>query len=205
MWIVRLALRRPYTFVVMSLLILILGPLAILNTPTDIFPNIDIPVISVVYSYTGLSAEEIADRIVVGFERGLTTTVNDIEHIESQSLNGLGVIKIYFHPNVRIDMAMAQVTALGADPPSEAILRDRIRRLSSSTTPPRCPFFSWRCPERISPSSNCTTSGQTSSGCNWRPCRELSCPIPTGESSARFRWTWISRRSRRKESPRTMW
>src|ERR1700687_6241783 len=112
MWIVRLALRRPYTFVVMSLLILILGPLAILNTPTDIFPNIDIPVISVVYGYTGLSAEEMSTRIVVGIERGLTTTVNDIEHIESQSLNGLGVIKIYFYPNVRIDMAMAQVTAL---------------------------------------------------------------------------------------------
>ncbi len=112
MWIVRLALRRPYTFVVMSLLILILGPLAILNTPTDIFPDIDIPIISVVYNYTGLSAEEMSTRIVVGIERGLTTTVNDIEHIESQSLNGLGVIKIYFHPNVRIDMAMAQVTAL---------------------------------------------------------------------------------------------
>jgi multidrug efflux pump subunit AcrB len=127
MWIVRLALRRPYTFVVMSLLILILGPLAILNTPTDIFPNIDIPVISIVYNYTGLSAEEMSTRIVVGIERGLTTTVNDIEHIESQSLNGLGVIKVYFHSNVRIDMAMAQVTALvqtavksqppGASPP----------------------------------------------------------------------------------------
>jgi multidrug efflux pump subunit AcrB len=122
MWIVRLALRRPYTFVVMALLILILGPLAILNTPTDIFPNIDIPVISVVWQYTGLSAEEMATRIVVGYERGLTATVNDIEHIESQSLNGLGVVKIYFHPNVRIDMAMAQVTALAQtivryDPP----------------------------------------------------------------------------------------
>jgi multidrug efflux pump subunit AcrB len=127
MWIVRLALRRPYTFVVMSLLILILGPLAILNTPTDIFPDIDIPVISIVYNYTGLSAEEMSTRIVVGVERGLTTTVNDIEHIESQSLNGLGVIKVYFHPNVRIDMAMAQVTSLvqtavksqppGASPP----------------------------------------------------------------------------------------
>ncbi len=122
MWIVRLALRRPYTFVVMSLLILILGPLAIFNTPTDIFPNIDIPVISVIWTYTGLSAEEMSTRIVVGYERGLSTAVNDIEHIESQSLNGLAVVKIFFHPNARIDLAMSQVTAvaqtaLRSDPP----------------------------------------------------------------------------------------
>ncbi len=122
MWIVRLALRRPYTFVVMSLLILILGTLAIFTTPIDIFPNIDIPIVAVVYGYAGLSAEDISQRLVVGFERGLTATVNDVEHIESQSLNGLGVIKIFFYPSVRIDMAMAQVTALAQsavrqDPP----------------------------------------------------------------------------------------
>src|ERR1700685_3753853 len=125
MWIVRLALRRPYTFVVMSLLILILGTLAVYTTPIDIFPNIDIPIVAVVYGYAGLSAEDISQRLVVGFERGLTATVNDVEHIESQSLNGLGVIKIYFYPNVRIDMAMAQVTALvqtavKAEPPRNA-------------------------------------------------------------------------------------
>ena len=122
MWIVRLALRRPYTFVVMALLILILGPLSILSTPTDVFPNIDIPVVSVIFGYAGLSSQEMADRIVVGYERGVTTTVNDVEHIESQSLNGLGVIKIYFHPNVRIDLAVAQITAqaqsaIRSDPP----------------------------------------------------------------------------------------
>jgi multidrug efflux pump subunit AcrB len=122
MWIVRLALRRPYTFVVMSLLILILGTLSIYTTPVDIFPNIDIPIIAVVYSYGGLSAEDVSQRLVVNFERGLTATVNDVEHIESQSLNGLGVVKIFFYPNVRIDMAMAQVTsnaqsALRGDPP----------------------------------------------------------------------------------------
>jgi multidrug efflux pump subunit AcrB len=122
MWIVRLALRRPYTFVVMSLLILILGTLAIFTTPIDIFPNIDIPIVAVVYGYAGLSAEDVSQRLVVGFERGLTATVNDVEHIESQSLNGLGVIKIFFYPSVRIDMAMAQVTALAQsavrqDPP----------------------------------------------------------------------------------------
>src|ERR1035437_8946022 len=112
MWIVRLALRRPYTFVVMALLILILGSLAIYRTPTDIFPNIDIPVISIAWGYTGLSAEEISTRMIVGFERGLTTTVNDIEHIESQSLNGFGVVKVYFHPNVHIEAAEAQIVAI---------------------------------------------------------------------------------------------
>jgi CzcA family heavy metal efflux pump len=122
MWIVRLALRRPYTFVVMSLLILILGTLSVYTTPIDIFPNIDIPIVAVVYSYGGLSAEDVSQRLVVNFERGLTATVNDVEHIESQSLNGLGVIKIFFYPNVRVDMAMAQVTsnaqsALRGDPP----------------------------------------------------------------------------------------
>ncbi|HEV7968048.1 MAG TPA: efflux RND transporter permease subunit [Candidatus Acidoferrales bacterium] len=122
MWIVRLALRRPYTFVVMSLLILILGTLAVVTTPIDIFPNIDIPIVAVVYGYAGLSAEDVSQRLVVGFERGLTATVNDVEHIESQSLNGLGVVKIFFYPSVRIDMAMAQVTALAQsavrqDPP----------------------------------------------------------------------------------------
>src|ERR1700737_4937761 len=122
MWIVRLALRRPYTFVVMALLILILGPLAVYSTPTDIFPDIDIPIVSVIWSYTGLSADEMSTRIIGAYERGLTATVNDIEHIESQSLNGLGVVRIYFHPNVRIDMAMTQVTALAqvslrSDPP----------------------------------------------------------------------------------------
>ncbi len=127
MWIVRLALRRPYTFVVMSLLILILGILSIYSTPIDIFPNIDIPVISVVYGYAGLSAEDISQRIVVIFERGLTATVNDVEHIESQSLNGLGVVKIFFHPNVSVDMAMAQVTALA---------QSNLRQDPPGTTPP---------------------------------------------------------------------
>src|SRR5713101_2332758 len=122
MWIVRLALRRPYTFVVMALLILILGPLAVYNTPTDIFPNIDIPVVSVIWNYTGLAADEMSTRIIGPYERGLTATVNDIEHIESQSLNGIGVVKVYFHPDVRIDMAMTQVSALAqaalrSDPP----------------------------------------------------------------------------------------
>ena len=112
MWIVRLALRRPYTFVVFALLILILGIFSISSMPVDIFPNIDIPVVTVIWQYTGLSADQIADRIVSNVERGMTTTVNDIEHIESQSLVGTGVIKVYFQPGVDIGSALAEVTAI---------------------------------------------------------------------------------------------
>ena len=113
MWIVELALRRPYTFVVAAILILILGGVAIVRTPVDIFPNINIPVVSVLWGYQGLSPEEMADRIIGPFERTLTTTVNDIEHIESQSLVGRGVIKIYFQAGVNISNAIAQVSAIG--------------------------------------------------------------------------------------------
>jgi multidrug efflux pump subunit AcrB len=111
MWIVRLALARPYTFVVMAILIAILGTTAIATMPVDIFPYIDIPVVSVLWVYSGLSPEEMEKRVVTGFERSLTSNVNDIEHIESQSYYGYGVVKIYFHSNVKIDMAVAQVTA----------------------------------------------------------------------------------------------
>src|SRR6201996_9021909 len=111
MWIVRLALGRPYTFVVMAILIAILGGSAIVSMPVDIFPYIDIPVVSVLWVYSGLSPEEMEKRVVTNFERSLTSNVNDIEHIESQAYNGYGAIKIYFHPNVQVDMAVAQVGA----------------------------------------------------------------------------------------------
>jgi multidrug efflux pump subunit AcrB len=111
MWIVRLALRRPYTFVVMAILIAILGGAAIVTMPVDIFPYIDIPIVSVLWNYSGLSPDEMEKRVVTNFERGLTSNVNDIEHIESQCYQGMAVIRIYFHPNVQIDMAVAQVTA----------------------------------------------------------------------------------------------
>src|SRR6476646_8172405 len=111
MWIVRLALRRPYTFVVMAVLIAILGGGAIATMPVDIFPYIDIPIVSVLWVYQGLSPEEMEKRVVTGFERSLTSNVSDIEHIESPSYNGYAVVRIYFHPNVKIDMAVAQVTA----------------------------------------------------------------------------------------------
>ena len=127
MWIVRLALRRPYTFVVAAIVLLILGPIAILRTPTDIFPNIDIPVVSVIWNYTGLSPEEMSNRIVFNYERSLTTTVNDIDHIESQSLNGISVVKVFFHQGVQVANAIAQVTAI-----SQPI----VRALPPGTTPP---------------------------------------------------------------------
>jgi multidrug efflux pump subunit AcrB len=111
MWIVRLALSRPYTFVIMALLIAILGGVSMSTMAVDIFPYIDIPIVSVLWSYNGLSPEEMEKRVVTGFERSLTSNVNDIEHIESQCYNGYAVIRIYFHSNVKVDMAVAQVTA----------------------------------------------------------------------------------------------
>jgi len=127
MWIVALALRRPYTFVVMALLILILTPIVIERTPTDIFPNINIPVISVIWNYQGLAPQDMASRITTITERGLTTLVNDIEHIESESLNGIAVVKIFFQPTANIQTALAQVTAIS---------QTAIRSLPPGATPP---------------------------------------------------------------------
>jgi CzcA family heavy metal efflux pump len=126
-WFVHVALKRPYTFIVLALLILIVGPLTALRTPTDIFPDIRIPVVAVVWQYTGLSPEQMAGRISSPFERALTTTVNDIEHIEGESINGYGIIKIYFQPGVNIATANAQVTAI-----SQTLLK----QLPPGITPP---------------------------------------------------------------------
>lgn len=112
MWIVRLALRRPYTFVVMSVLILIMGMVAIFRTPTDIFPNINIPVVSIIWNYNGLVPKDMSDRIVYVTERSLTTTVDNIQHVESQSLYGVAVVKVFFQPNANIERAIAQITAV---------------------------------------------------------------------------------------------
>ncbi|HME33400.1 MAG TPA: efflux RND transporter permease subunit [Terriglobales bacterium] len=127
MWIVALALRRPYTFVVMALVLIILTPIVILRTPVDIFPDINIPVISVVWFYGGFAPTDMADRIVTNAERGITITVNDIEHIESQSVNGLGVIKIFFRQGANIQTALSQVTAM---------MQVTLRGLPQGTTPP---------------------------------------------------------------------
>jgi len=127
MWIVRIALQRPYTFIVMAIVILLATPLAIMRTPVDVLPEIDIPVISVIWNYNGLSAKQMGDRITQAHERLLTTTVNDIEHIESQSLDGVAVIKIYFQANVDIQTAIATVVAV-----SQATLH----QMPLGTTPP---------------------------------------------------------------------
>ena len=125
--VVRVALDKPYTFVVMSLLLLILGPLAALRTPTDIFPEIKIPVIAVAWQYTGLPSEQMAGRISTQFQRALTTTVNDIEHIEATSYAGIGIVKVFFQPGVNIAVANAQVTAI-----SQVV----VRQMPPGITPP---------------------------------------------------------------------
>jgi multidrug efflux pump subunit AcrB len=125
--LVRIALRRPYTFVVLALVILIIGPLAVLRTPVDIFPDIRIPVVAIVWQYTGLSPTEMAGRITTQSQRALTTTVNDIEHIEATSYNGLGIIKVFFQPGADIRLANAQITAIS---------QTQLKQMPPSTTPP---------------------------------------------------------------------
>jgi CzcA family heavy metal efflux pump len=127
MWIVRLALQRPYTFIVMALLILILSPIVILRTPVDIFPEINIPVISIIWQYQGLSAQEMADRIIGNTERGLTTTVNDIEHTETQAMDGRAITKVFFHPTANLQLSLSQVTAIS---------QTAVRNLPQGTNPP---------------------------------------------------------------------
>ena len=158
MWIVQVALRRPYTFVVLALLILGIGPLTIARTPTDIFPNIDIPVVTVIWNYGGLSAQEMADRIISNYERTLSTTVNDIEHVESQSLRGISVVKIFLQPGAKVDLAVAQITAVVAVGAAAGAARHRRRRSSFSTTRRACRSSSSRCRAKGSPNSSCSTS-----------------------------------------------
>src|SRR5580693_3040471 len=133
MWIVRLALSRPYTFVVMALVIILLTPVVLMRTPTDIFPEINIPVISLVWQYNGLQPQEMEQRITANSERAVTTLVNDVEHIESQSLNGIAVVKIYFQPTANVQVALAQTTAI-----AQTILKS----LPPGTTPPLVAIFS---------------------------------------------------------------
>ncbi len=127
MWIVNLALRRPLTFIVLAILILLGGILSILTTPKDIFPSINIPVVSIIFNFAGFSAADVESHITTPYERVLTTTVDDIGHIESQSLTGIAVIKVFLQPNASLPKAVAQVTAV-----SQTILR----QLPQGTTPP---------------------------------------------------------------------
>ncbi|HUA83018.1 MAG TPA: efflux RND transporter permease subunit [Bryobacteraceae bacterium] len=127
MWIVRVALNRPYTFVVVALLLMLISPLVIERTPIDIFPNVDIPIVAVLWNYAGLSAEEMEGRITTQFERMLTTSVNDMEHIESTTVEGRAIVKIFFHQGVKIPMAVAQVSALS---------QSAVRQMPPGTFPP---------------------------------------------------------------------
>src|ERR1700745_877275 len=127
MWIVRLALRRPYTMAVLAILIFILGALAIVRTPTDIFPNIGLPVGSIIWNYNGLVPEDMSDRIVSITERALTTTVDNIQHIESQSLYGIAVVKVFLQPTANIQRGIAQITAVS---------QTQLKQLPAGTTPP---------------------------------------------------------------------
>ncbi len=127
MWIVRLALRKPYTFAVVAILILMMGTLAIFRTPTDIFPSIDIPVVSIIWTYNGLVPEDMSDRIVSVTERALTTTVDNIEHIESQSLYGVAVVKVFLQPNANVQQGIAEITAVS---------QTQLKQLAPGTTPP---------------------------------------------------------------------
>ena len=127
MWIVRLALRRPYTFVVMAILILVMGLISISRTPTDIFPNIDIPVVSIIWNYSGLVPKDMNDRIISVTERALTTTVDNIEHIESQSLYGVAVVKVFLQPTANVERGIAQITAIS---------QTQLHQLPLGTTPP---------------------------------------------------------------------
>ena len=127
MWIVQIALKRPYTFVVLAILILAMGAVAIFRTPTDIFPNINIPVVSVIWTYNGLVPREMSDRIVSITERNLTTVVDNIEHVESQSLYGIAVVKVFLQPNASLDRAVSQITASS---------QTQLKMLPQGTTPP---------------------------------------------------------------------
>ena len=138
MWIVRLALHRPYTFIVLAILILIAAPVVILRTPTDIFPTINIPVVSIAWQYTGLSPEELEGRVTTPYEKALTTLVDNIQHIESTTLNGQAIVKVYLQPGASLDTANAQVSAasefmLRQLPPG--ILPPQIINFSASSVP----------------------------------------------------------------------
>ena len=186
MWIVRLALRRPYTFTVMAILILTMGVIAIFRTPTDIFPNIDIPVVSIIWNYNGLVPKEMTDRIVSITERNLTTTVDNIEHVESQSLYGIAVVKVFLQPNANMDRAIAQITASS---------QTQLRQLPAGTTPPliiaysasSVPVMQLALWGKDSQSNNSTITDSTSFVRSSSRSLELRFPIHTAASNARCR------------------
>ncbi len=190
MWIVRLALRRPYTFTVMAILIVLMGIVTIFRMATDIFPSINIPVVSVIWSYSGVAPEEMEKRFVTVCERAMTTTVNDIQHIESQSYNGVAVIKVFFHEGAKVEAGVAQVTS---------ICQTLFRIMPPGTTPPliiqysasNVPILQLGSAARAFPSSNSTTSASTSSAPSSPPSREPRSRCLTAARRARSWWILI--------------
>jgi hypothetical protein len=205
MWIVRLALRRPYTFVVLSLLLFILGPVVILRTPVDIFPNIDIPGGVRHLELCGMSPQQLSDRIVLPFERSLTTTVNDIEHTESQTLNGVSVTKVFFQPQRQYlagggaGHAIAQ-TALRQYPPGhDASAGHSVQRLQRAGAAARAlrERPDRAAVERLWAELHPHPAGHGAGRVDGR--------FPTAANSARCRWTSTPRSCRRTGSPPPTW
>ena len=165
--IVQVALQRPLTFIVMAILIAVMGIVAMLRTPVDIFPNIGMPVIAVAWSYAGLPPQDMSDRIITPYERVLTTTVNDIEHVESQSFQGIGIVKIYFQPGADIRTATAQVTSM-----SQTVLRADAAGHHPAADPELQCLDRADHPARLvgagaCPNGSCSISARTRSARNW--------------------------------------
>jgi len=203
MWIVRLALRRPYTFVVLAILILIFGAVSILRTPTDVFPNINIPVVSIIWSYNGFTAQQMGDRIVSITERNLTTVVDNIERIESQSLSGISVVKVFLQPGANMERAIAQITASS---------QTQLRQLPQGTTPPLIIAYSASSVPILelamsgeSRSNSSTITRSTSFAPAWSPCRGRLSLTRMEARCGRFRSTWIPRHCGRKAYRRWTW
>ena len=189
MWIVKLALRRPYTFLVLAILITLLGVFSILRTPTDIFPNIKIPVVAAIWRYTGLSPDEMATRLVLASERTAQTTVNDVEHTESQSLTGTSVVKYFFQPNVNEELSFAQITGVS---------QTGLRQAPPGTTPPFILAYNASSVPilQLALSSDTLSEAQLFDLGQQHPphrsrrrCRAPPCPTPTAACSARCRST----------------
>ena len=178
MWLVHLALKRPYTFVCASILILIFGIVAIVSMPIDIFPAINIPVVSVLWQYGGLSPKEMEQRVVTLAERVYSSYVNDIEHVESQSLAGLSVIKVYFQPDANVEAGMAQITAA-----SQGVTHNMPPGISppfmTGSTPLTCRSCSSASRVRNGPRRSWAISRRTSSACRSPPCTARRCRRPT--------------------------
>ena len=194
MWIVKVALQRPYTFLVLAILILLMGVFAIVRTATDIFPTIKIPVVAAIWSYTGLQPEEMANRIVLTTERIAQTTVNDIEHTESQSLNGIAVVKYFFQPEADERLSYSQITGVS---------QSQLRKLPPGTTPPfilaydasTVPIIQLALSsDSLSEAEIFDLSPTTSSGPSWPPFRARRSPIPMAASSGRCRSISMRRR-----------